>query len=110
MQKTHAMRLLFLLAALFFGSAAVYAAPIRTGTFGELVQGVSSLIIGPLFVLILGGILIVFLFGLAKFIFSLGNTEDVEEGKQLMFWGIVALFVAFSFWGLVAILSRTIGM
>jgi phosphate starvation-inducible membrane PsiE len=105
------MRSLLLLAALFLSPSVLYAAParVRTGTFEELARDISSLIIGPLFVLILGAILIVFLFGLAKFIFSLGNTEDIEDGKRLMVLGIIALFVAFSFWGLVAMLSATFG-
>jgi len=64
-------------------------------------------IINPIFSLVIGAIVLMFLFGLAKFAFSLGNTESLEQGRQFMFWGIVALFIAFAFWGLVAILSNT---
>jgi fumarate reductase subunit D len=74
--------------------------------FIELVNMIIG-IINPLITLILGGIVLVFLFGLAKFLFSLGDAKSVEEGKQLMFWGVVGLFVAFSFWGLVALLTNT---
>jgi len=103
------MRPLFLLTSFFISPAALHAA-IRTDNFENLVRDLSSHIIGPLFILVLGGILVVFLFGLAKFIFSLGNAEDADEGKDLMFWGIIALFVAFSFWGLVTIISNTFGL
>lgn len=81
----------------------VHAQP---ANFAELVNLIISLI-NPLFTLVLGGIVLMFLFGLAKFIFSLGSSDNIEEGKQLMFWGIVALFVALSFWGLVALLTNT---
>lgn len=74
--------------------------------FAALVNLIIGLI-NPLFTLVLGGIVLMFLFGLAKFIFSLGSSDTIEEGKQLMFWGIVALFVALSFWGLVALLTNT---
>ena len=53
--------------------------------------------------------LLVFFWGLAKFILNAGNETVVTEGKQLMFWGIVALFVMLSAWGLAAILANTFG-
>ena len=45
--------------------------------------------------------LLVFVWGLAKFIFRLGGDEKaVTEGKNLMIWGLVALFVRVSIWGI----------
>ncbi|MEX0933567.1 MAG: hypothetical protein WDZ74_02310 [Candidatus Paceibacterota bacterium] len=91
--------------AIFFSLTPLvaYAQP---ANFAELVNLIIG-IINPLFTLILGGIVLVFLFGLARFVFSLGDAKSVEEGKQLMFWGIIGLFVALSFWGLVALLTNT---
>jgi len=43
-----------------------------------------------------------FLWGIYKFIMSAGG-DGKEDGKQLMFWGIIGLFVMLSMWGLVAI-------
>lgn len=43
--------------------------------------------------------LLVFFYGLVKFIFS--GAEAKDEGKTLMIWGVVALFVMVSVWGLV---------
>jgi hypothetical protein len=34
-------------------------------------------------------------------------TEDKQKGIQIMLWGIVALFVMSSVWGLVALLQNT---
>ena len=36
--------------------------------------------------------------------------EDKETGKQIMIWGIIALFVMVSVWGLVNVLSNTTGI
>ena len=49
--------------------------------------------------------LLIFFWGLTKFIAGGGNEKSVEEGKKLMFWGVIGLFVMISFWGIVRILS-----
>ena len=41
---------------------------------------------------------LVFLWGLIKFIYRAGGDEKaVEEGKSLMIWGLIALFILLSF-------------
>ena len=45
--------------------------------------------------------LLVFFWGLVKFIMKAGDEKAVAEGRRLMLWGIVALFVMVSVWGLV---------
>lgn len=93
---------LVLSTALFLPSI-VFAQP---STFAELVDVIIS-IINPLFMLSISLIFLMFLWGLAKFIFSLGNSKSIDDGKQLMFWGIIALFLVLSVWGIVAILRNT---
>lgn len=56
--------------------------------------------------------LLFFFWGIAKFILAAGDESKHEEGKRLMIWGVVALFVMASIWGIVgfvqnAIFSRT---
>ena len=49
---------------------------------------------------VIGGLaLLVFIWGLAKFIFKVGDDEKktVEDGKNLMKWGLIALFILVSF-------------
>jgi len=55
--------------------------------------------------LIIAVAVLVFLFGIFKFIRSEG--DDKQGGRELMFWGIVGIFVMISVWGLVAILQNT---
>lgn len=52
-------------------------------------------------VIVAGLALLVFFWGLVKFIMNAGDEEAVKEGKRLMIWGIVALFVMVSVWGIV---------
>ncbi|MBX4181487.1 hypothetical protein KW807_01315 [Candidatus Parcubacteria bacterium] len=46
--------------------------------------------------------LLVFFFGLVKFIFKVGGDEKaVTQGRTLMIWGLLTLFVMSTVWGLV---------
>jgi hypothetical protein len=52
--------------------------------------------------LLAGAALLVFFWGLAKFIHNAGSESAREEAKNVMFWGIIALFVMFSIWGIIS--------
>jgi len=48
-----------------------------------------------------------FIYGIIKYFLSADNEEQKKAGKNFMIWGIVAIFVMVSIWGLVGILSGT---
>ena len=49
--------------------------------------------------------LLAFFYGIAKYIFRIGGDADAaEDGKRIMLWGIIALFVIASVWGIVQFL------
>ena len=59
---------------------------------------------------IAGLALLVFFWGLTKFIMNVsGDEKAVSEGKNLMIWGIIALFVMVSIWGILRFLYADIG-
>lgn len=69
-----------------------------------LVQDLRFII--DLLIVVVGGIaLLVFFWGLVKFIYS-ASAEGKSEGKGFMLWGVVALFVMVSVWGLVNFIQR----
>ncbi|MFZ2484737.1 MAG: hypothetical protein WAX80_00530 [Minisyncoccia bacterium] len=76
----------------------------------QLISSTSNLInitIGVVF----GMALLVFFWGLAKFIFHVGGDEKaVDEGKRIMKWGLLALFVAVSVWGIVIFFMRELNL
>jgi hypothetical protein len=44
-----------------------------------------------------------FFWGVAKYIRGgAGSDKATEEGKNIMIWGIVGIFVAFSIWGIIS--------
>lgn len=66
-------------------------------------------IFAPLVSILLTVAVIVFFFGMVKYIQSLSEKEK-KVGKDLMFWGVIALFVMVAVWGLVASIVLTIGL
>jgi len=48
--------------------------------------------------------LLVFFWGIIKYIASAGNAEKAKEGKSIMIYGAVALFVLFSIFGIIQFL------
>jgi len=57
---------------------------------------------------VVGIALLAFFWGLAKFIFNSGNEEKKSEGKNIMIWGVIALFVMVSVWGIVGAIGDTL--
>ncbi|HEY4518455.1 MAG TPA: pilin [Candidatus Paceibacterota bacterium] len=53
--------------------------------------------------------LLYFIWGLVQFITSAGG-EKHEEGKTKMWWGIIALFVIVSIWGIVGYIGQVFGI
>lgn len=53
---------------------------------------------------------VMFMWGVVQFIMGAEEEAKRTKGKQFMLWGIVALFVMVSVWGLVRILGTTFGV
>jgi len=64
-------------------------------------------IVRALIPIVVGASLLFFFWGLARFIWASGNEVDKEKGKDLMIWGIIALFVMISVWGIVLLLQNS---
>lgn len=78
-------------------------AQVQTSGILNLLNKVQGLIAAIIPILI-GLALLAFMFGILKYLFS----GDKDSGKTFMIWGIVALFVMTSVWGLVSIIRSTI--
>jgi len=75
----------------------------------DLIKAVGGIV--AQLIIIAGGLaLLVFLWGLVQFIFKAGDPEANKEGKNLMKWGLIALFVMVSVWGITAFIQRGLGL
>jgi len=54
--------------------------------------------------------LLVFIWGIVKYMTSAGSADKAKEGKSIMIYGVIALFVLFSVWGLVYFIQGELGI
>jgi hypothetical protein len=78
------------------------------GWINSLIQQVGT-VITNLIPLLIAIALLVFIWGVVKFI-SAADDSARDDGKKKMIWGIVGLFVIISVWGLVALLRQLVGV
>ena len=53
---------------------------------------------------------VVFLWGVIRFITAGGDEDKIREGRSLIIWGLIGLFVMVAVWGIVEILGQTLGI
>ncbi len=53
--------------------------------------------------------IVFFFFGLAKYVLNAGDEERKAEGKNIMIWGVLAMFVLVTIWGIIGFLQKTVG-
>ena len=101
------MKKIFNLTFLLILSPSIAFAALDFSSFSALVN--SFIVILSLIVPILVSVaLLGFLWGIAKFILHTGGGKEQEEAKNVMFWGIIALFVMISVWGIVGLLKASL--
>lgn len=79
--------------------------------FAQNIQGVLGVIqnlLNLIIPILITLAVVTFFWGLAKFIWSIGGEENAKaDGKKIMLWGLVALFVMVSIWGIIGLLGNT---
>lgn len=83
---------------------------IKDKTLGQLVTDTLMLLSQYILKVLLAVIILVFLYGLMKYMFK-GQGSDTarSEGRKLMLWGVIGIFVITSLWSIVAVFSSLIG-
>ena len=78
--------------------------------FKDFVSKIISCFLNPIVSLVVSFSVVIFLFGVFKFISSESGGEGKNDGKSFMFWGIIGIFVMVSLWGLVNIFKSTFSL
>ena len=102
MKKTLALLSAIILPNITFAAASCGSITDFTG----LVTCITGLINDIIYVLI-GIAVLLFIAGLVKYITAGGDEKQVAEAKSYILFGIIAIFVMVSVWGLVGILTNT---
>ncbi len=71
--------------------------------FVETIVDTINLLIVPL----TGIALLLFFVGIIQFIYKTGDTHAKEKGREVMVWGLIALFILTSMWGILRILKES---
>ena len=79
---------------------------VQVETIVNNITGLARLIITLLFVLAL----LVFVWGAVKLILAAGDPEAIKEAKSFMWWGVIAMAVLASVFGLVTFLQSYFGV
>jgi Na+/H+-dicarboxylate symporter len=84
----------------YYGSAG--GAVNLLNTVGTLISTATPIVVG---LAVLG-----FFWGLAVYIFSAGSDKKKKEGRNIMIYGILALFVMLSVFGIISMLQSTLNL
>lgn len=94
-------------------SAAITSLFLPTVILAQNIQSIFLLfsnLLNALIGMLITAAIVVFFWGLIKYLLHDGSSEDAHKGVYQMIWGVVAIFVMVSIWGLIALLQRTFGV
>lgn len=84
--------------------AKVYAASATS-----LVGAVNKVLINPLIILLFAVALVVFTWGVARYLLNPENEEVRKQSRSHMMWGVIGMFIMVSVFGIMRIILNTIG-
>jgi len=76
----------------------------------KLLSYVTCIISTSVIPLIFALAVVMFVWGVVQFVINSDEEAKKAKGKQFMIWGIIALTVMISVWGLVSVLGNTFGI
>lgn len=97
----------FIIAGGLMGPMMAFAAP--TGPLAATLTQFQD-VINFLIPLLLSLAVLVFFWGLVKYIANSSDEAAKEGGKTLMIWGMVAIFVMVAFWGIIGYVQNSLGL
>ena len=99
-------------ATLFAQGQGLDSLPTQVGKLGGVIDIFNSRVVASVGVLLLSLAIVTFFAGMVRFIWSMraGDGESAKTGRRFMLWGLLAVFVIFSVYGIVYFFQRTLGI
>lgn len=88
----------------------VQACPSSPGNISDVLNLAGCILKNALLPLLITLSIIIFIVGVIKYIANADEAAKRQEGSRYMLYGIIALFVMISIWGLVGIIQGTFGL
>lgn len=95
--------------ALFLFPFLATSAPMMSGPVGNTLNQVNA-VVTFLIPLLLSIAVLMFFWGLVKYIANASDEAAKESGKTLMIWGMIAIFVMVAFWGIIGYVQQSTGL
>ena len=67
-------------------------------------------LLGEVEAIVVGLAFVFFFWGIAQFILNAADSKARADGRQKMIWGVIALFVLFSVYGLIRFIAANLGI
>lgn len=80
---------------------------LTAATVSDILNKISGGILKPFITILMILSTAVFIWGIIKFISAAGDTKKIEEGKQVIMWGLVGLFAVAGMWALATLIQTT---
>lgn len=86
-----------------------YAAPMNANSVGSALSPIIVNIINPVIWLLFAAAVVLFVFGVIRFIIS-GDASDKarDQAKWAVFGGLIGMFIMMSAWGIVHFVANTV--
>lgn len=76
---------------------------------GSLVNSINKVILNPFIVLIFAVALVVFIYGVVRYLLNPENESIRTESKSHMIWGVIGMFIMISVFGIMRIILNSVG-
>lgn len=83
--------------------------PIAEASMKTLVNSIVDVLVNPLIIFIFALALVLFLYGVLKYLLNPENEEVRKTSKSHMLWGIIGMFIMVSVFGIMNLILNTIG-
>jgi len=78
-------------------------------TLGGILTTIKGLLDSLIPIIITLAVIYLF-YGVAKYVMAAGDEEKQKQGRSIMIYGVIGLFVIVSIWGLVGVVQSTFGV
>jgi hypothetical protein len=101
---------LMVLPALAFAQASAVISGL--GQVGTIITALTQNVVRAISTLFATAAMVVFFYGVVQYIWGIrsGDESKIKDGNKFLRWGLVALFVMFSVWGIVIYVQRIFGI
>ncbi|MFA5023088.1 MAG: hypothetical protein WC385_00735 [Candidatus Paceibacterota bacterium] len=73
-----------------------------------LLENIKAYIVDPVILLLFGLALLIFLYGLVRFLWQGDTVKNAKEGQDKIIWGLIGMAIMVSVYGFLHIIASTI--